>query len=46
MGLMARGPERMGEIVDFATLDKGRGVVKARIVSPVFYDRDGEKQNV
>jgi len=46
MALVARGPERMGEIVDVATLDKTREVVKARIVSPVFYDPEGEKQNV
>ncbi|MFA5539927.1 MAG: glycine cleavage T C-terminal barrel domain-containing protein, partial [Gemmobacter sp.] len=44
MGLIARGPERMGETVSFATL--GGGEVKARIVDPVFYDKAGEKQNV
>ena len=43
MGLIARGPDRMGEVVTFATLS---GVdVKARIVDPVFYDKVGEKQN-
>ncbi len=46
MGLVARGPERMGEIVDVATLDATREVIKTRIVSPVFYDPEGEKQNV
>ncbi len=46
MGLVARGPERMGEIVDVATLDEKREVIKARIVSPVFYDPEGERQNV
>ena len=43
LGLMARGPERLGETVTFATL-KG-GDVQARIVDPVFYDKAGEKQN-
>ncbi|HHL21359.1 MAG TPA: sarcosine oxidase subunit alpha family protein, partial [Aliiroseovarius sp.] len=46
MGLVAHGPERLGEIVDVATLDEAREVVKTRIVSPVFYDPRGEKQNV
>ena len=44
MGLVRRGPDRMGETVAFATV--GGGPVQARIVSPVFYDKDGEKQNV
>ncbi|THD84496.1 sarcosine oxidase subunit alpha family protein [Aliigemmobacter aestuarii] len=44
MGLVRRGPERMGETVEFPKV--GGGSVKARIVSPVFYDKDGEKQNV
>ena len=44
MGLVRRGPDRMGEVLEFP-VDSGR-VVKARIVDPVFYDRDGEKQNV
>lgn len=44
MGLVRRGPERMGEVLDFPA---GEGkVVRARIVDPVFYDKDGEKQNV
>ena len=44
MGLVERGPDRMGEVVTF----KGAGMqsYKAKIVSPVFYDPDGEKQNV
>ncbi len=46
MGLVARGPERMGEIIDISTLDPERDAIKARIVDPVFYDKDGEKQNV
>lgn len=44
MGLVRHGPQRMGEVLDFP-LEAGR-VVKARIVDPVFYDKDGEKQNV
>ncbi|MDI3337409.1 sarcosine oxidase subunit alpha family protein [Defluviimonas aestuarii] len=44
MGLVKHGPDRMGEVIDFP-VDDGK-VVKARIVDPVFYDKDGEKQNV
>ncbi|MDP2085542.1 MAG: sarcosine oxidase subunit alpha family protein [Gemmobacter sp.] len=44
MGLVRRGPERMGEIVTFPKL--GGGEVKARIVDPVVYDKEGAKQNV
>ena len=44
MGLVLNGPDRMGEEVSFATLDGG--TVKARIVNPVFFDPEGEKQNV
>jgi sarcosine oxidase, subunit alpha len=44
MGLVHRGPERMGEAVEFNTVMGG--TVKARIVDPVFYDKDGAKQNV
>ncbi|MCB2111527.1 MAG: sarcosine oxidase subunit alpha family protein [Defluviimonas sp.] len=44
MGLVRHGPERMGEVLDFPT-DNGK-VVRARIVDPVFYDKDGEKQDV
>ncbi|WGV17128.1 sarcosine oxidase subunit alpha family protein [Fuscovulum ytuae] len=44
MGLLLRGPDRMGEVVEFNTV-KG-GTVKARVVDPVFYDKEGEKQNV
>ncbi len=44
MGLIRRGPERMGETVEFPKV--GGGSVIARIVDPVFYDKDGEKQNV
>jgi sarcosine oxidase subunit alpha len=44
MGLIARGPERMGEIVEFPKLDGT--IVKAKIVEPVFYDKAGERQDV
>ncbi|MGQ0567887.1 MAG: sarcosine oxidase subunit alpha family protein [Gemmobacter sp.] len=43
MGLIARGPDRMGQTVRFGKLDGS--TVEARIVSPVFVDKDGEKQN-
>ncbi|TCM83405.1 sarcosine oxidase subunit alpha family protein [Rhodovulum steppense] len=43
MGLVRRGPERMGEVIDLARSDGT--TVKARIVSPVFYDPEGDKQN-
>ncbi|MDE3029328.1 MAG: sarcosine oxidase subunit alpha family protein, partial [Paracoccaceae bacterium] len=44
MGLVRRGPERMGETVEFPKI--GGGSVKARIVDAVFFDKDGEKANV
>ncbi len=44
MGLVANGPQRMGEVIKFTRI--GKDPVAARIVSPVFYDPDGEKQNV
>jgi sarcosine oxidase subunit alpha len=44
MGLVRHGPERMGETIEFPKV--GGGSVMARIVDPVFYDKDGEKQNV
>ncbi|MEM7075702.1 MAG: sarcosine oxidase subunit alpha family protein [Pseudomonadota bacterium] len=44
MGLVHNGPDRMGEVIQFPKLDGT--VIKAKIVSPVFYDPDGEKQNV
>ena len=46
MGLIKHGPDRMGEVVDFPTVDGSNTVVKAKIVSPVFFDPEGEKQNV
>ncbi|MEM8592000.1 MAG: sarcosine oxidase subunit alpha family protein [Pseudomonadota bacterium] len=44
MGLVHRGPDRMGDVLEFPKVEGGS--VKAKIVSPVFYDPDGEKQNV
>ena len=44
MGLVRHGPDRIGEVLDFP-VDAGK-VVRARIVDPVFYDKEGEKQNV
>ncbi|WP_172294315.1 sarcosine oxidase subunit alpha family protein [Pseudoruegeria sp. HB172150] len=44
MGLVRHGPDRMGEVLQFNRTDGG--TVEARIVSPVFYDPEGEKQNV
>ena len=44
MGLIKHGPDRMGEVVEFPTTD-GK-IMKARIVDPVFYDKNGDKQNV
>ncbi|KUF09026.1 sarcosine oxidase subunit alpha family protein [Pseudoponticoccus marisrubri] len=45
MGLVHKGPERMGEEIAFA-MEDGETMMRARIVSPVFFDPDGEKQNV
>ncbi|MEP1352747.1 MAG: sarcosine oxidase subunit alpha family protein [Tateyamaria sp.] len=44
MGLILNGPDRMGEVLEFPGTD-GK-THSARIVSPVFYDPEGEKQNV
>ncbi|RYH10642.1 sarcosine oxidase subunit alpha family protein [Tropicimonas sp. IMCC6043] len=44
MGLVARGPERMGEVIGF--MGEDGQMIETRIVSPVFYDPDGEKQDV
>jgi len=44
MGLVLHGPDRMGEVIEFGKTDQT--TVKAKIVDPVFYDKDGEKQNV
>jgi len=44
LGLVEFGDDRLDEIIGFPTL-KGP-IVEARIVSPVFYDPNGVKQNV
>ncbi len=44
MGLLKHGPSRMGEIVEFNTA--AGGTVKARVRDTMFFDKDGEKQNV
>lgn len=44
MGLVKHGPKRMGEVIEFPGTD-GQ-IYKAKIVDPVFYDKEGEKQNV
>ena len=44
MGLIKGGMGRMGDVVEFGTLTGGR--VQARVVDPVFYDKEGSKQNV
>jgi sarcosine oxidase subunit alpha len=43
IGLVLNGPERMGALIDFP--DAGGRSCHARIVSPVFYDPEGAKQN-
>ena len=44
MGLVLNGPDRMGEVIDFPGTD-GK-TYQAKIVDPVFYDKEGAKQNV
>ncbi len=44
MGLVRNGPERIGQTVEFPKV--GGTSVVAKICDPVFYDKDGEKQNV
>ena len=44
MGLVLNGPDRMGEVLEFPGTD-GK-TYNAKIVDPVFYDKEGEKQNV
>ena len=40
LGLVERGPERMGEILEFPLEEE---IMKAKIVRPVFYDPEGTK---
>jgi sarcosine oxidase, subunit alpha len=44
MGLVERGPDRLGEVIDFLG-DAGR-VVPVRLVDPCFYDKEGTRQDV
>lgn len=44
MGLVHNGPDRMGDVIEFNTTSGG--TIKAKIVDPVFYDKEGAKQNV
>ncbi len=44
MGLVLHGPDRMDEVINFGRTDGT--LIPAKIVDPVFYDKDGEKQNV
>ena len=44
MGLIRHAPKRMGEVVEFTA--GTTGTIKAKIVDQVFFDKDGEKQNV
>jgi len=44
MGLVLGGLDRMGDVVEFNTVTGG--TVKAKVVDPVFYDKEGVQQNV
>jgi sarcosine oxidase subunit alpha len=44
MALIQGGSRRMGEILEFP-VDKNV-TIKARVVDPVFLDKEGERQNV
>jgi sarcosine oxidase subunit alpha len=44
MGLVHNGPDRVGDVIEFNTVNGG--TIKAKIVDPVFYDKEGAKQNV
>ncbi len=44
MALIEGGSRRMGETLDFHVDDDT--IVKAKVVDPVFYDKEGAKQNV
>jgi sarcosine oxidase subunit alpha len=44
MGLVLNGPDRIGEVIEFNKVDGS--TVAAKIVNPVFFDPEGEKQNV
>ncbi len=44
MGLVLDGPDRMGDVIEFTA--GGDDTIKAKIVNAVFFDPEGEKQNV
>ena len=44
MGLVHNGPSRVGEVISFTKI--GTSPVEAKIVSPIFFDPEGEKQDV
>lgn len=44
MGLVHNGPSRVGEVISFTKI--GTSPVETKIVSPIFFDPEGEKQNV
>ncbi|MEE9453460.1 MAG: sarcosine oxidase subunit alpha family protein [Paracoccaceae bacterium] len=44
MALIKGGGSRMGEVLTFP-LERGK-VIRARVVDPVFYDKEGARQNV
>ena len=44
MGLVKGGLSRVGEVIEMTKLDGS--TLQAKIVDPVFYDKEGEKQNV
>ena len=41
MGLVLNGPDRMGETIEFNKVDGT--TIPARIVDPVFYDKEGSR---
>lgn len=44
MGLVLNGPDRMGDVIEFNKVDGS--LVATKIVDPVFFDKEGAKQNV
>jgi len=44
MGLIRGGMDRVGEVVEFTRMEGG--TVKARVVDPVFYDKEGARNDV
>ena len=44
MALIKSGSKRMGEVLTFP-IGNGK-TIKATVVDPVFYDKEGERQNV